>query len=205
MHINSIFSLHFIFPHPPPALIIINFRFLSAIGEWSPIGPGPDPDPNPDPHSSFYSYSFSRRSVASLSGGWIQWNSLGPPALSPFPRPTNLECNNMAIVVYCYENLLIVSRSSGQELWMGCGSLHSAVLLGAPWVFFFRKTLSRRPIVANSIHSWSATRAGSWPDCRGAILQLLLCRLPPQIRCSITLRKFLGNSWTIPRASIELH
>lgn len=137
--------------------------------------------------------------------GWIQRNSLGPPALSPFPRPTNLECNNMAIVVYCYENLLIVSRSSGQELWMGCGSLHSAVLLGAPWVFFFRKTLSRRPIVANSIHSWSATRAGSWPDCRGAILQLLLCRLPPQIRCSITLRKFLGNSWTIPRASIELH
>jgi len=117
MHINSIFSLHFIFPHPPPALIIINFRFLSAIGEWLRSWYGCTPTP-----------PGGQRRPSGLwppSRGWIQWNSLGPPlALSPFSRQTNLKCNNMAIVVYCYENLLIVRARVAKRsewAWMGCG------------------------------------------------------------------------------------
>jgi len=178
MHINSIFSLHFIFPHPPPALIIINFRFLSAIGEWLRSWYGCTPTP-----------PGGQRLPSGLwppSRGWIQWNSLGPPlALSPFSRQTNLKCNNMAIVVYCYENLLIVSRSSGSKVWMGLNGLrilHAEVLLA-----FSGKHFPDGPsIVASSIHGVHLERDRD-PNAEG-FLQLLLCRLPPQIRCSITLR-----------------
>jgi len=94
-----------------------------------------------------------------------------------------LFCYN--IILYCYENLLIVSRSSGSKVWMGLNGLrilHAEVLLA-----FSGKHFPDGPsIVASSIHGVHLERDRD-PNAEG-FLQLLLCRLPPQIRCSITLR-----------------
>lgn len=106
MHINSIFSLHFISSplQSATALIIINFRFLSAIGGRVAS--------DPIRFEFFFILTPALRSVASRGPVPVPVAILGvnvnskeftgssaASKLSPFSRRTNLECYNMAIVV----------------------------------------------------------------------------------------------------------